>query len=110
MKPALDNQIHQLLNEGLKSLEDHFQADMLTYFGTFNGGESYFLKLIEDLAGDPNKKDKIYIVLTTGGGSATVVERIVNILRHNYKEVNFIVASYLLPRGMNVFVHTRKFI
>ena len=99
MKPALDDQIHKLLDERLKALEQHFQADVLTYFGPFEGGESSFLKIIEELVDDPNKKDKIYIVLTTGGGSATVVERIVNILRHHYIEVNFIVPDYAYSAG-----------
>ncbi|MDR1759096.1 MAG: hypothetical protein LBR60_01060 [Fibrobacter sp.] len=99
MKPALDDQIHTLLNERLKDLEDHFEADLLTYFGQFNGGESFFRKIIEELACDENKKNKIYIMLTTGGGSATVVERFVNILRHHYNEVNFIVPDYAYSAG-----------
>lgn len=99
MKPALDEQIHNLLQEKLKALEEHFEADILTYFGPFEDNESSFLKLIEELAEDPNKKDKIYIILTTGGGSATVVERLVNILRHHYKEVNFIVPDFAYSAG-----------
>lgn len=99
MKPALDDQIHKLLEERLISLENHFQADVLTYFGPFEGGEISFLKIIEELANDPDKRDKIYIVLTTGGGSATVVERLVNILRHHYIEVNFIVPDYAYSAG-----------
>lgn len=100
MKPALDDQIHQLLETKLIALEDHFQADILTYFGPFEGGiESNFLKIIEDLIDDPAKKDTIYIVLTTGGGSATVVERLVNILRQHYTEVNFIVPDYAYSAG-----------
>lgn len=99
MKPALDDQIHRLLQERLKALEDHFQADVLTYFGPFEGGESSFLKIIEELADERDKKDKIFIVLTTGGGSTTVVERLVNILRQHYKEVNFIVPDYAYSAG-----------
>lgn len=99
MKPVLDDQIHKLLLERLSVLETHFEADVLTYFGPFEGGESTFLKIIEDLSDDPNKREKIYIVLTTGGGSATVVERFVNILRHNYDEVNFIVPDYAYSAG-----------
>ncbi|KPP97274.1 MAG: Serine dehydrogenase proteinase [Bacteroidetes bacterium HLUCCA01] len=99
MKPVLDDQIHRLLSERLLALEKHFEADFLTYFGPFEGGENLFLKIIEDLASDPQKKDKIYIVLTTSGGSATVVERFVNILRHNYSEVNFIVPDYAYSAG-----------
>lgn len=99
MKPALDYQVHQLLQEKLLELENHFDADILTYYGPFEGGENAFLRIIEELAQDENKKDKIYVILTTGGGSATVVERIVNILRHHYTEVNFIVPDYAFSAG-----------
>lgn len=100
MKPALDDKIHKLLNEKLIALEAHFDSDFLTYFGPFEGGgENFFLKVVEDLAIDTNKKDKIHIMLTTGGGSANVVERYVNILRHHYNEVNFIVPDYAYSAG-----------
>ena len=99
MKPALDDKIHRLLNEKLSALEKHFEADILTFFGPFEGGENFFLKIVEDLANDEEKKDKIFIVLTTGGGSANVVERFVNILRNHYKEVNFIVPDYAYSAG-----------
>lgn len=99
MKPALDDKIHRLLNEKLQDLEAHFDADILTHFGPFEGGENFFLKVVEELSVDPNKKDRINIVLTTGGGSANVVERFVNILRHHYTEVNFIVPDYAYSAG-----------
>ena len=99
MKPALDDKIQILLNEKIVDLENHFDADFLTYFGPFEGGENTFLKIVEDLGADPNKKDKIFIVLTTGGGSAAVVERYVNILRNHYVEVNFIVPDYAYSAG-----------
>lgn len=99
MIPALDDKIHRLLNERLSALEEHFEADILTYFGPFEGGENFFLKIVEDLADDQNKREKINIVLTTGGGSANVVERYVNILRKHYEEVNFIVPDYAYSAG-----------
>lgn len=99
MKPALDDKIQTLLNEKITDLENHFDADFLTYFGPFEGGENTFLKIVEDLGTDPNKKNKIFIVLTTGGGSAAVVERYVNILRNHYIEVNFIVPDYAYSAG-----------
>ncbi len=100
MKPALDDKIHRFLDEKIQKLEEHFEADVLTYFGPFEGGENHFLKIVEELAKDKNKREKIYIILTTGGGSASVVERYVSILRHNYpKEVNFIVPDYAYSAG-----------
>jgi len=37
MKPALDDKIHKLLNEKIRDLEVHFDADLLTFFGPFEG-------------------------------------------------------------------------
>tara|TARA_R110001592_G_scaffold17518_2_gene73822 strand:+ start:110858 stop:111727 length:870 start_codon:yes stop_codon:yes gene_type:complete len=99
MKPVLDGKIHKLLQEKLLGLEDHFQADVLTYFGPFEGGENVFLKIVEELGNDPDKRERIFIVLTTGGGSAGVVERYVNILRNHYNEVNFVVPDYAYSAG-----------
>lgn len=99
MKPALDDKVHKLLNEKLEALEVHFQADILNYFGPFEGGEKTFLKIIEELAADEGKRNKIFIILTSLGGSATVVERMVSILRHHYEEVNFVVPDYAYSAG-----------
>ncbi|TVR77812.1 MAG: serine dehydrogenasease [Chitinophagaceae bacterium] len=100
MKPAVDKLIHNLLNDRLVLLETHFNADFFVYYGPIvDGYENSFLSIIEDLAKDDNKKDKIYVILTTSGGSAVAVERYVNILRHHYNEVNFIVPDYAYSAG-----------
>ena len=99
MKPSVDNIVSSLLNQKLIELETHFNADFLVYFGPFEGGENHFLSVVEDLAKDTNKKDKLFVVLTTGGGSAIVVERFVNIIRKHYSEVNFIVPDYAYSAG-----------
>ena len=100
MKPAVDNSIKNLLTERLILLEDHFQADFLVYYGPIvDGNENVFLKIVEDVATDPQKKDKIYVMLTTTGGSAIAVERYVNILRHHYNEVNFIIPDCAYSAG-----------
>jgi hypothetical protein len=99
MKSAIDHKILNLLNEKIIGLEAHFDADVIGYFGSFSGGENLFRDIVEDLADDPNKKDRINIVLTTGGGSANVVERFVFILREHYQEVNFIVPDYAYSAG-----------
>ena len=99
MKPAVDDNIHALLKERLLKLEEHFNADILTYYGPFAAYENFFLKIVEDLASDNNGRNKINIILSTVGGSVNVVERYVNILRHNYEEVNFIVPDYAYSAG-----------
>jgi hypothetical protein len=99
MKPSVDNIVSNLLNQKLIELETHFNADFLVYYGPFEGGENHFLSVVEDLAKDANKKDKLYVILTTGGGSVIVVERFVNIIRKHYVEVNFIVPDYAYSAG-----------
>lgn len=62
MKPALDNQIHELLQNKLIAIDEHFGADVLSYYGPFEGGSNNFLKIVEELANDPKKKGKIYLI------------------------------------------------
>ncbi len=74
--------------------------DMLCYYGPIlDGNENVLLNIVEDLAIDPNKRNAISVILTTKGGSATAVERYVNILRNHYDEVNFIVPDYAYSAG-----------
>ncbi len=100
MKPPIDTTIQELLHSRLVSLERFFDADVVSYFGPIvDGNENYVLKIIEDIASDPDKKEKLFVVLTTTGGSAVAVERYVNIIRYHYHEVNFIVPDYCYSAG-----------
>lgn len=99
MEAIVDSQIQLLLQERLQALETHFNADVMNYWGAFQGGENIFLKIVEELANSEPKHESIYIILTTPGGSANVVERFVNILRYHYKEVNFIIPDYAYSAG-----------
>jgi len=96
----VDEIVKNSLNSNLEALEKYLKADVLWYYGPIQeGSESFFLKLIEQLAEDENKKDILYIILTTPGGSAIAVERYVNIVRHHYNEVNFIVPDQAYSAG-----------
>ena len=102
IKRAVDHKIHLSLRESIVKLEEHFDADVLVYYGNFiNSIEDDFLKVVEDLVtNSKSKKDNtIYIILTTSGGDVLVVERLVNILRHHYKQVNFIIPNYAYSAG-----------
>jgi len=100
MKPPVDDSIKKILTDKLNELSVLLDADIFTYYGQIvDGNENIILKIIEDLANSPNKKDKLFVVLTTGGGSAIAVERYVNIIRHHYSEVNFIIPDYAFSAG-----------
>jgi len=96
----VDQTIKKLLDNKLNELEKYLNADVLWFYGPIqDGSEQAFLELVEQLAEDENKKEALYIILTTPGGSAVAVERYVNIVRYHYKEVNFIVPNYAYSAG-----------
>lgn len=100
MKSPIDDTLKQLLQTKLIALEQFLNADVLVYYGNLAPvSANLFAKLIEDLKADATKRDKLYIILTTLGGSAEIVERYVNILRYHYEEVNFIVPDYAYSAG-----------
>jgi len=100
MTLPVDEAVKTLLKSKLDALEKYLEADVLWYYGYIQEDyEPILLRIIEQLAEDENKKDVLYIMLTTPGGSAIAVERYVNIVRHHYKEVNFIVPDQAYSAG-----------
>lgn len=80
-----------------EALEARLDADVVGIFGPILGGVEYRVRsAIENL---PTRRPKIAIVLQTGGGSIEVAERIVNVIRHYYGEVTFIVADVAFSAG-----------
>jgi membrane-bound ClpP family serine protease len=100
MSNPVDETVKNLLNSHLAQLEKYLNADVMLFYGPIQeGSESFILDIIEQLAQDRNKKDTLYIILTTPGGSGIAVERYVNIIRQHYNEVNFIVPDYAYSAG-----------
>lgn len=100
MQQPVNDVVKKLLTEKLMQLEAHFEADFWVYHGALvNGLENQMLSVLEDIAYDATKRNKLFVVLTTNGGSATVVERYVNVIRKHYDEINFIVPDYAYSAG-----------
>lgn len=100
MNSPIEDSLKQLLNDKLAALETYLDADILVYYGDLGPlPPNVFTKLIEELKNDAVNHDKLYVILTTRGGSAEIVERYVNILRYHYKEINFVVPDYAYSAG-----------
>lgn len=100
MNNPIDSAVKELLNQALTKIEQALNSDVLCYYGPIaDGNENFILQIVEDLANDPKKKEQLSIVLTTTGGSAMAVERYVNIVRHFYNKVVFIVPDYAYSAG-----------
>lgn len=90
----------EMIRELLDRIETKLNADVFVYFGEIIGGVEREVKgLIEDLAKDTKKHDALFVILTTPGGSLSPVQRMVEIFRHFYKEVNFIIPDYAYSAG-----------
>lgn len=100
MNSPIEDTLKKLLTDKLLAIEAHLNADVLVYNGNIGPlPANVFLNLVEDLQKDPMKHDTLFVILTTNGGSAEMVERYVNILRHYYREINFIVPDYAYSAG-----------
>lgn len=99
MQPLILQLTQERLSFKLQELSDLLGADIFTYHGQIvNGIENDIRQIIEQVAQSSTNK-KLYVILTTPGGSATAVERYVNIIRHHYSEVNFIIPDYAFSAG-----------
>ncbi len=61
--------------------------------------EKRFRDFIEDLKGDKSGRGRIAIILNSPGGSAETVEKLVDIVRYHYNEVNFVIPDEAMSAG-----------
>jgi len=102
-----DEAIKALMNQKLAALETEFGADVVFFYGEIQTGiVRPFRDLIEDLKKPDNlpkgvttPRTKLVIVLNTPGGSAETVEKLVDIIRHHYEDVTFIVPDFAMSAG-----------
>jgi len=97
--------VSMALNHYGQKLEAHFGADVLSYIGAIPPAFlSQFLESVERLvihhekAKQQNPK-RIVVVLTTSGGVVEAVEKMVEIIRHHFDEVFFVVPESAMSAG-----------
>ncbi len=96
---AMDTEIKNALNQRLKNIEGEFDSDVIFFYGDiYPMQENYYRDLIEGLQ-DNNKHERLSIILNTPGGDVKTVEKLANINRHFYDEVNFIVPDSAMSAG-----------
>lgn len=90
--------LEKLLDEKAGALEKTLDADVLTICAPiWDGLEEFVRTCIESI--DP-RRERLAVVLETGGGLIEVVDRIVQTLRHHYpKHVEFIVPNFAMSAG-----------
>ena len=97
-----DSQIRETATERLKAIESYLKTDAIFFFGPIVPAvKNQFRDMIEKLKSDPVKENRetISVILQTLGGSAEIVEKLVEILRHHYESVNFVIPDYAMSAG-----------
>jgi len=56
-------------------------------------------RFIEDLRDDKDRRNRLAVILTSPGGSAETVEKLVDIIRHHYGEVYFVIPDEAMSAG-----------
>jgi hypothetical protein len=97
---VFDSTIKETVNERLAALEQHFEADVIFYYGEIHPFVAKpFRDFIEPLREDKPPKKRLVMFLNTPGGSAEAVEKIVEIIRFHYSEVYFVVPDFAMSAG-----------
>lgn len=95
-----DETIRNQLKDYAGKLEDELNADVMYYSGEIHPQLLVqFRHFIETLAKEPDKRAALAIFLRTGGGSAQMVEKMVEITRFHYESVYFIVPDFAFSAG-----------
>jgi hypothetical protein len=96
----LDETIKQALKRFVLNLERQLKGHVVSYTGPIEpAAERRFRLLIEDRKRDDPAGTKLVIVLTTPGGSSETVEKLVNVSRHHYQELVFVVPEMAMSAG-----------
>ncbi len=96
-----DKTIFDAVSKSEQEIENKLGCDLLYFYGDIRSGRlSYFRNYVEKLAAQTSKRETLGICLTTPGGEAEVVEKMVDIIRYHYpNRVYFIVPSAALSAG-----------
>lgn len=97
-----DSQIRETATERLKAIEGCLKTDAIFFFGLIEPAiKNPFWDMIEKLKSNPVEENRktISVILQTPGSSAEIVEKLVEILRHHYDSVNFVIPDYAISAG-----------
>jgi Serine dehydrogenase proteinase len=93
----VDHHTRQQLNEHLGSIENAFDADVLTIISPILSGLEIVVKSAVEMF--KQRRGRILVVLETPGGIVEVIERMVHVIRHHYGEVYFVVPDHAMSAG-----------
>lgn len=97
----LDNTIKTTARERLLALEKQLAGDVAFYYGPIEfGALKIFRDFMEKMSQVSNcERKSLFFLLNSPGGSAEAAEKMVEIMRHHYSEVSFVVPDMAMSAG-----------
>lgn len=98
---SLDETVKATVTERLRQIEAHLDGDVAFFYGSIDVSVMRaFRDFIERMAAaKAPERNRIIFFLNTPGGSAEAVEKMVEIIRHHYGEVFFVVPDAAFSAG-----------
>jgi len=98
---SLDETVKATVTERLRQIEAHLEGDVAFFYGSIDVSVMRaFRDFIERMAAaKAPDRNRIIFFLNTPGGSAEAVEKMVEIIRHHYAEVFFVVPDAAFSAG-----------
>lgn len=98
--PFVDRVIFESVGEAEERVESALDCDVLFYYGELRSGAfTSFRDSVERLAERPERKNSFGLCLTTPGGQAEAVERMVEVVRHHYPNFYALVPNTAMSAG-----------
>ena len=97
----LDETVKNTVTERLRQLEAHLEGDVAFFYGAI---EIPVIRAFRDFvermaAAKAPGRERLVFFLNTAGGSAEAAEKMVEIIRHHYGEVFFVVPDFAFSAG-----------
>ncbi|MEM9243604.1 MAG: ATP-dependent Clp protease proteolytic subunit, partial [Pseudomonadota bacterium] len=87
-------------NEEEQAIAERLNSEVIYYYGVISTyGRQILRNTIEEVISKNNKKKALSIILTTPGGIVEEAEKIVEIIRHHFKQIYFIVPNMAMSAG-----------
>lgn len=98
--PINDKVTFEAVESAEERIESILECDVINFYGELRSGIVPHLRdVVEALAARTGKRRALGICLTTPGGQAEVVEKCVEIIRHHYEYLYFIVPRMAMSAG-----------
>jgi len=97
LSPTPADSIREWAAARLREIEEILNADGLTIISPLLDGVEHRVKIA--IESREKRRDDLFVILATDGGTVEVVERIVRVLRHHYSEVKFIIPDRAMSAG-----------